>query len=130
MVPRKLIEERTCMKCEHYHEEWDGDYGTIFCGSHCNLNEKYGNLPSFPFKKKMPCFQINFWLSRFADLVDGEMDADKCRGLFYFKQADADGNLPPDLEKQFQEELAAHKHKHKDLYDELEELDKIARGTP
>lgn len=110
MNPRHFDETKTCMRCEHYHEEWDGEQGEIFCGVHCNLTPRYGNLLAFPFKKKMPCFQVNFWFSRFTVLVDGG-DPKDCRGSFYFQQADPDGNLPPELEAQFQEELKLSREK-------------------
>lgn len=35
-------------------------------------NERFSNLKSFPFKKKMTCFVLNFWHSEFADMISGE----------------------------------------------------------
>jgi hypothetical protein len=33
----------------------------------CDKVARYQNLRSFPFKKEMPCWEPNFWESKFAD---------------------------------------------------------------
>lgn len=46
----------------------DGD-GPEYNGSWpiCNKVERYGYLKSFPFKKEMPCWEPDFWHSKFTD---------------------------------------------------------------
>ena len=34
----------------------------------CGLHAEYSNLKSFPFKKVMPCFSLDFWCSPFVEM--------------------------------------------------------------
>lgn len=113
------VEERKCLQCESYYEEWEGEYGGWLADYGCTDKKAYGQLKSFPFKKKMPCFQIDFWHTRFTELVGEESfnKPEQCRGLYYFKLADLNGDLPPEIEVEFQKELAAHRGKHGDPKD-------------
>lgn len=69
--PDRLQQQDGCVSCAYYGEEWDGDYGQIFCGSHCEIHPGYGNLRSFPFKVVKKCHVIDFWHSKHAEKVDG-----------------------------------------------------------
>lgn len=63
------LEGRVCTMCENYSQEWDGEQGEIYCGEHCSKFPKFSGLKTFPFKKVMPCFSMDFWHSEFADLL-------------------------------------------------------------
>jgi hypothetical protein len=56
-----------CQACDEssYYSEF-GEVGEWFCDEH----EAYAHLKSFPFKKVMPCFSLDFWYSPFADLIN------------------------------------------------------------
>lgn len=61
-----------CTSCSHYSSESDGERGEIFCGHRCELNPRWQNLKSFPFKKKMKCHVLGFWHSNFAEELNGD----------------------------------------------------------
>lgn len=79
-----LLEKRACVKCTSYEEEYDGDPPISYlCGYTCDEHPHYSNLKSFPFKKKMPCFVLDFWHSEFTELIDGtEESYDKATDLW------------------------------------------------
>ena len=68
---------RSCQSCYFYTEEWDGDYGGIYCGSWCELFENYPDQrfkPSFfPYMVAPGCYQPNFWGTKYADIIEDEM---------------------------------------------------------
>lgn len=67
----KLNENSTpkvdCQTCTWLADDGEDHYTYLVCRKRPALS----NLRSFPFKKAMPCFQIDFWHSEFAALVDG-----------------------------------------------------------
>lgn len=67
----KTFQDRACTACSFYAAEWDGEVGSIYCGSSCEKpgNERFGNLKTFPFKNKRSCFIVNFWFSEFVDKI-------------------------------------------------------------
>lgn len=100
----KSFHGRKCTECVHYVESYasyeEGGYLEEL-GCEKPGNERFGNLKSFPFKNRRSCFQIEFWHSRFGELVTGnEGRNERVRKLF--EQSDADGNLSPELEAEFQ----------------------------
>ena len=56
-----------CLKCVHITSDYDEGYGA---SDYCEKMPKLSNLKSFPFKKDMECFEMNFWHSEFADEVE------------------------------------------------------------
>jgi len=75
--------DRNCAKCLFYNEEWEGEYGGYLSEVSCEKHPTYANLKSFPFKKKMSCFRLDFWHSKFAELIDGtEESYDKAVDLW------------------------------------------------
>ena len=68
-----------CVTCEHYFHESEGEYGGGPYNWGCEKRPALGNLKSFPFKKIMPCHQVDFWLSEFAESFgkDGDCEFDK-----------------------------------------------------
>lgn len=88
---RRLM-ERACTRCICYHEEWEGEGGGYLTTVMCAKHESYGNLSSFPFKKTMPCFQLDFWCSKYADLVDGT-EASEDRAFAEYRAARDRGEL-------------------------------------
>lgn len=66
----KIHTDRNCTRCVHHYQEWDGEHGQIYCGDFCTKKgqEFLSNLKSFPFNKLMPCFEMEFWHSEFAEL--------------------------------------------------------------
>lgn len=63
----------------------DGD-GWEYNGSWpvCEKIEKYSYLKSFPFKKEMPCWEANFWHTKFADHIKKGTDAEISAALDLF----------------------------------------------
>ncbi len=61
-----------CQSCmvARYKSKWDDEPGIWSCEEH----PSYGNLRSFPFKKVMPCFQMDFWVTPFADQIQPLLD--------------------------------------------------------
>lgn len=68
------LEDCSCLSCCHCRHETDGDYGEIDWGWRCDKEgrEFVSNLKSFPFKKNQECFFPEFWLTRFAENINGE----------------------------------------------------------
>lgn len=64
-----------CRKCQYYGCE--GIEGRDYWWPECRRpeNSRLSNLKSFPFKTKRPCFQLSFWHSEFADMVDGSEES-------------------------------------------------------
>jgi hypothetical protein len=72
-----------CRECEFY--SCDGTEGYDYWWPECMKTGQghLKNLKSFPFKKTMPCFQLNFWLSDFAEMVsDDEKNNDIAFDLY------------------------------------------------
>lgn len=100
-------QERACCTCMHYRESHASrEEGGYLEERTCEQNPKYGNLNSFPFRKKKPCHEIEFWHSRFTDLLKGDLAHDE-RVFALFQESDPEGKLTPELEVQFQELLKA-----------------------
>lgn len=63
-----------CISCAYLGSENDGaepEYSKSW--PICERFPRYSALKSFPFKKKMPCFRLDFWQSEFAEkIVTGE----------------------------------------------------------
>lgn len=56
---------KICENCEHIFDDSDGpEYGEAWW--RCSKNASYENLKAFPFKKEMPCFELNFNLTASA----------------------------------------------------------------
>lgn len=66
------FDDRNCIKCEYWYQEFDGENGEIYCGDFCLKpgQEHFSNLKSFPFKKLMPCFSAGFWHTEFSNGVE------------------------------------------------------------
>jgi len=56
----------SCQNCRHL-SDW-GEEPYPYMG--CDKFSHYNNLVSFPFKKKMKCFEANIWCTEFADQLD------------------------------------------------------------
>lgn len=53
-----------CSSCEGYHEDYDGDFGTVFCGCWCGYaknGDELGDEDLFPFRFPLPCWHPPFW---------------------------------------------------------------------
>lgn len=72
-----------CVACVHYTEESDYEMG-IAPYPLCDGRPGMDNLKSFPFRKTMPCFRLNFWHSEFAEMVD-DSDESMERALAAFR---------------------------------------------
>jgi hypothetical protein len=69
----------------HYSRESDGENGQ-YQWDECTERPAMHNLRSFPFKKTMPCFRLNFWFSEFAEMVDGTDEShDRASALYRAK---------------------------------------------
>ncbi len=65
-------EKKNCTKCLYYIESYAGyEEGGYLEELGCDKIPRLGNLKSFPFSKIMPCFQLDFWHSKFVDMIDG-----------------------------------------------------------
>lgn len=72
-----------CRECAHYSCEGIEGYDCWWPDCSLKGNEHFKNLKYFPFKKTMPCFQLNFWLSEFAEMIsDDEEKNDKAFALY------------------------------------------------
>lgn len=68
---------RSCKSCLDYHEEWDG---RIFCGSLCLLferqpGERFRGKSFFPYTAAPGCYRPNFWMTPFAEIIDGSAES-------------------------------------------------------
>ena len=60
-----------CATCRHLGSDDDG--GEPECSQSwpvCELYAEHAQNPSFPFATEMPCWEPEFWHSRFAEMVD------------------------------------------------------------
>lgn len=60
----------SCQTCCHLGSDGDWESGHTF--STCEHMPGRDNLRSFPFKKEQPCWEPNFWETKFADMVKGD----------------------------------------------------------
>lgn len=68
-----------CQSCVHLGSDSDGgEPENSIAWAACNINDRYAALRSFPFKKEMPCWDPDFWSSKFSGMIrtgsDGELD--------------------------------------------------------
>ncbi len=78
-APDKVIEQvraavgiacANCQSCRHLSSDNDGgEPESSVSWSVCSKFERYQYLKSFPFKKTMPCWQPDFWASKFANAI-------------------------------------------------------------
>lgn len=59
------IEHANCFTCAHLGSYSEGDFGE-HSWLECDKHLARSNLKSFPFKKEMPCWEPEFWHSKFA----------------------------------------------------------------
>ena len=79
----------SCRDCQHYSEERSGyEYGDYIEAVACDINPTFANLKSFPFKKKQPCFRLNFWLSHYADNITDDEENNTKVFLAYRRDKD------------------------------------------
>lgn len=68
------IECANCQTCMHKGQDNDGgepEYSIAW--DICEKFPHYANLPTFPFGKEMPCWEPEFWHSKFAgEIKTGE----------------------------------------------------------
>jgi hypothetical protein len=71
-----MVQKTGCQFCTYFSSSCECEYcygGN--CKYHeCQIKPHYAHLKSFPFKKQMPCFQLDFWHSEFADMLTGDDD--------------------------------------------------------
>jgi len=59
-----------CETCRHLSSDNDGaEPESSVSWPTCGKVERYQYLKSFPFKKTMPCWQPDFWASKFANQI-------------------------------------------------------------
>ncbi len=64
------IDVANCETCLHLGSDGDGNYPEIeITWPTCNKIERMGNLKSFPFKKEMKCWEPDFWMSKFSEMI-------------------------------------------------------------
>lgn len=75
-----------CETCKHLGS--DGD-GPEYNGSWpvCNKVDRYGYLRSFPFKKDMPCWEPDFWKSKFCQDMKTGTEAELGRLVKQYRKA-------------------------------------------
>lgn len=69
-----------CRACIHFSSSCECEYcyGGDCQYFECHKMPKYQGLKSFPFKKEMSCFEVDFWHSEFSDeVVDSGESYDK-----------------------------------------------------
>jgi hypothetical protein len=68
---------KNCSNCEFIFDDGESVDGyTLYNAYRCHKRPNVENLKSFPFKKEQACFQLNFWLSEFADQYIGLCNCD------------------------------------------------------
>lgn len=71
-----------CVDCEYFRAEYASyEEGGYLEGYFCEERPFLANLKTFPFKKQMSCFTLNFWLSEFAEMI-GDPDDDSTNEAF------------------------------------------------
>lgn len=69
-----------------------------------------GRFPSSELEK---CFSINFWSSKFAEIVCPDMDSEHDKKVWLlFSKTDNLGNLPTELEQEFETLKKAYNERH------------------
>ncbi len=74
IAPNQRSSGLSCLNCANLACEYDLDAG----GAGIYVCEKYpghANLESFPFRRDMPCFELSFWFSVFAQGLPANDDA-------------------------------------------------------
>lgn len=61
-----------CSTCTHISTDDAGDDFFSYPFDVCEKIPRMSNLKSFPFKKSMPCHELNFWHSEFASRINGD----------------------------------------------------------
>ncbi len=57
---KKKPHPRSCHKCSHLSSECDGNFVEFAVSwPACDMVDRYQYLKSFPFKKRMPCFNYH-----------------------------------------------------------------------
>lgn len=108
-----------CYSCRNFTHSVDE-------GSDCYSNhprvDELDDLDQFPSTKQEPCFQIDFWASNFAEIVNPDMDSKHDQKVWQlFGQTDDAGRLPIELEPEF-EKLKQDFLEHKNCLKALEKL--------
>lgn len=76
--------KKSCLNCEGYCEEWDGDYGGFLSAVFCGCAEKGYDIEyeiencvePFPFNFPLPCHHPPFWTSDVVEEVFRQTDSD------------------------------------------------------
>lgn len=89
-----------CYSCRNFTHSVDE-------GSDCYSNhprvEELVDLEQFPSTKQEPCFEIDFWCTKLAEIVNPDMDNNHDQKVYQlFSKTDKLGNLPIELEPEFE----------------------------
>ena len=81
------IENANCSTCTQMDDVDGGvDHSSCSCLV-CSINDGYGNLKSFPFKKEMKCWEPEFWNSKFTNIIKNGTDIEVATAHDSFKKA-------------------------------------------
>ena len=87
-----------CQSCENYYDDGEPEGGYMY--PMCSAHPEYEHRLDYPFKTVQPCFQLGFWHSPFANLIQedeaGDLNLDIVYNEHFRPWVDA-GCSPSDL---------------------------------